>query len=320
MTNRDRKSGPGRSGGGYRNPPPAADPPRKGFFDNLLSPRIPSATSMPRIRTAFTRGVVTVMGAPVLVIAPILYVLFVWLVLIALGYEGAFAPLANLLALPPIGTSLDATLATSVFGLKGGIFGMFAFLAVRAAALAFLATAAVAMLDEGHVTAARLRRGLRVLPVTFATCVIGVAILYFGSFIAQILGPGFGILVQIASVLLGVYLFVFAPIAAADQARPMPETLARATRAARMPGTGNLTLAALYVLPSLVVIFVRAVPGGLIGANPTVGGWVYVLGLNLLHVALLTTFAFRYLSVAHEVPDAPARAARSARGGGRGRR
>ena len=27
--------------------------------------------------------------------------------------------------------------------------------------------------------------------------------------------------------------------------------------------------------------------------------------VNLLHVALLATFAFRYLSVAHEVPDAP---------------
>jgi hypothetical protein len=276
---------------------------------------------MPRIRTAFTRGVTTVMGAPTLVIAPIVYVLVVWLALVALGYQGAFAPLVNLLALPPIGTSLDATLATSLFGLKGGIFGMFVFLAIRAAALAFLAAAAVAMLDDGRVSPARLRSGLRALPVTFATCVIGVAILYFGSFFAQLLGPGFGILIQIGSVVMGVYLFVFAPIVAVDQARPMPEALARSVRAARMPGTGNLTLAALYVLPSLVVIFVRGVPGGLIGANPTIGAWVYVLGLNLLHVAMLTTFAFRYLSIAHEVPEAPVRAPRAARSGtGRGRR
>ncbi len=319
MTNRDRKGNRGPSG--YRDRAPAPAPQRRGFLDNLLTPRVPGATSMPRIRTAFVRGVVTVMGAPALVIAPIVYVLVVWLALVAFGYQGAFSPLANLLALPPIGTSLDATLATSIFGLKGGIFGMFAFLAVRAAALAFLTAAAVAMLDEGRVTAARLRRGLRALPVMFATCVIGVAILYFGSFFAQLLGPGFGILIQIGSVIFGVYLFVFAPILAVDQARPMPDALARSARAARMPGTGNLSLATLYVLPSLVVIFVRAVPGGLIGANPTIAAWVYVLGLNLLHMAMLTTFAFRYLSIAHEVPEAPARASRAARSSaGRGRR
>jgi hypothetical protein len=36
---------------------------------------------------------------------------------------------------------------------------------------------------------------------------------------------------------------------------------------------------------------------------------------------MLTTFAFRYLSIAHEVPEAPVRAPRAARSGtGRGRR
>jgi len=36
-----------------------------------------------------------------------------------------------------------------------------------------------------------------------------------------------------------------------------------------------------------------------------------------LHLALLATFTFRYLSVAHEVPDAPVKTARPAT---RGRR
>ena len=40
---------------------------------------------MPRVRTALTRGVVTVLGTPVLLLAPIVFVLIVWLVLIAIG-------------------------------------------------------------------------------------------------------------------------------------------------------------------------------------------------------------------------------------------
>ena len=40
--------------------------------------------------------------------------------------------------------------------------------------------------------------------------------------------------------------------------------------------------------------------------------------MNLLHIAIVTAFALRYLAVADEVPDAPVRAARE-RGGGRRR-
>jgi hypothetical protein len=43
------------------------------------------------------------------------------------------------------------------------------------------------------------------------------------------------------------------------------------------------------------------------GVNPTIGAWLFVLVINLLHVVLLAAFAFRYLSVAHEVPEPPAR-------------
>jgi hypothetical protein len=51
------------------------------------------------------------------------------------------------------------------------------------------------------------------------------------------------------------------------------------------------------------VIVAPGKPGNLIGVNPTAGAWVFALLINLLHIALLATFAFRYLSVAHEVPE-----------------
>ena len=262
---------------------------------------------MPRVQTAITRGVVTILGSPALVVASVLYPVLTWLVLIAAGYQGPFAPLANLLALPPIGTSVDASLATSLFGLQGGLFGIIAFLAVRAIALALLTAAVVEALEDGRVTRACLRRGFRALPVTFAVCIIGVGILTLSSFFGPLLGPGFGILLQVGALVFGLYLFTFAPIVAVDEGRSMPDSLARSVRAARIPRAGNLTLAALYVVPSIAVIVAPGKPGNLIGVNPTIGAWVFVLLINLLHVALLATFAFRYLSVAHEVPEPPVR-------------
>ncbi|MGZ5213402.1 MAG: hypothetical protein ACXWXM_06760 [Actinomycetota bacterium] len=305
---RKRKARPAPRPSGYRDPRPAATPARKrGILDSLFAPRVPGSTSMPRVRTAITRGVITVLGSPTLVVAPVLYLLLVWLVLVAAGYQGPFAPLANLLALPPIGTSLDASLATSLFGLQGGLFGIIVFLAARAIALSLLTAAVVGALEDGRVTRAGMRRGLRALPVTFAICIIGVGILTLSSFFGPLLGPGFGILLQVGALVVGLYLFTFAPIIAVDEGRTMPESLGRSIRAARLPGAGNLMLAALYVVPSIAVIVAPGKPGNLIGVNPTIGAWVFALLINLLHVTLLATFAFRYLSVAHEVPEPPER-------------
>ena len=262
---------------------------------------------MPRIRTALARGVVSIIGSPALLICVIVFPLLAWAVLIAVGYQGPFAPLANLLALPPIGTSLDATLATSVFGLEGGLIGILAFLVVRAIVLALLTSAVVSLLDEDGLAGWRPRRAIRALPVAFAVCIIGVGILTLSSFAGQLLGPGFGILLQVGALVLGAYLFVFAPVIALDEARSMPDSLTRSIRAARIPGAGNLTLAALYVVPSIAVIVAPGKPGNVIGVNPTIDAWVFVLAVNLLHVAVLSTFAFRYLSIAAEVPDAPVR-------------
>jgi hypothetical protein len=304
MSGRKKKGRSAPRPSGYRDPKPAPSrAPKRGILDTMFAPRVPGSASMPRIRTALTRGLITVIGAPALVIAPILYVLVMWLGMVAAGYQGPFAPFANLLSLPPIGTSLDATLATGLFGLQGGLLGILAFLAVRAVALALLTAMAVEALEEGHVSSTCIRRGLRALPVTFAVCVIGVGILTLSSLFGQLLGPGFGILLQVGALVFGLYLFAFAPIVAVDEGRSMPDSLARSVRAARIPGVGNLALAALYVVPSIALIVMPGKPGNLFDVNPTIGAWVFVLAMNLLHLALLVTFAFRYLSVAHEVPE-----------------
>jgi hypothetical protein len=310
MSNRKKKSRPPQRPSGYRDPKPAPTPVRKrGLLDSMFAPRVPGSSSMPRIRTAITRGVVTVLGSPVLVVAPIVFVLGVWLLLVAAGYQGPFAPLANLIALPPIGTSLDATFATSLFGLRGGLYGILVFLAVRAILLALTTAAIIEALEDGRVTRASIRRAVRSMPVTFAICIVAVGVLTLSSVFGQLIGPGFGILLQVGALVVGLYLLVFAPVIAIDERRSMPDSLAKSFRAARIPGVGNLSLAALYVVPSIALIVIPGKPGNLMGVNPPAEAWIFVLLINLLHLALMAAFAFRYLSIAHEVPDPPARAA-----------
>jgi hypothetical protein len=317
MTSKKKKR-PTPRPSGYRNPDPTPQPARRrGFLDPLLAPRAAGPSTMPRIRTALARGVVTVIGTPALVIGTMLLLLVFWLVLVALGYQGPLAPLASLLAIPPVGTSLDASLATSIFGLQGGLYGILGFLLVRALVLGVTSAAVVEVLDTGRVTAGSFRVGLRALPVTVSVCIIGVGILTAASIAGPLLGPGIGLLLQVGGLVIGTDFFVFASVIAVSEQRSMPDSLARSVRAARMPGAGNLNLATLYVLASVALIVLPGKPGNLIGVNPTPGAWAFAIVVNLLHLAMLGTFAFRYLSVAHEVPDAPVRAARS---GSRGRR
>jgi len=107
---------------------------------------------------------------------------------------------------------------------------------------------------------------------------------------------------------LGVAWLGFAPAIAVVERRRLTDVLGRSVRAARMPGSGNLTFAVLYVLPSYAVLVAPGKPGGAIGVNPSVGAWVLVLVVNLLHVAVTVAFAYRYLSVADVVPEEAPRA------------
>ena len=84
----------------------------------------------------------------------------------------------------------------------------------------------------------------------------------------------------------------------------MTDNLLRSVRAARMPGSANLWLAVGYVLISLVVLIVP-LPGSTIGVTPSISAWVAAVVINVMHVIVQSTLAYRYLAVAPEVPEEP---------------
>jgi hypothetical protein len=260
---------------------------------------------MPRLRTTFARGVVLVLSTPALVLGVPLVMLLVWLALLAIGFQGPFTLLEALFAVPPVGTFVDTQLSGQVFR-QGGFaaFGVFGFVFFRSVVLAIVATVSVERLRTGRVTSWAVKRALRVLPTTFAVSFSGLAILIVGNIVSVFLGPGLGLLAFVAAITAGVYLFAFAPAVAADEDRTLPDTMRRALRVARMPGSSNLWLAVIYALGSLALLL-AAIPGGTIGVNPSAGAWTISVLINLLHVAVAATFVFRYLSVAALTPDEP---------------
>jgi hypothetical protein len=121
--------------------------------------------------------------------------------------------------------------------------------------------------------------------------------------------------------------FSFAPVIAGTERRRFLDILGRGIRAARMPGSGNLTFATIYVVPvfaTIIATVAGATPGATLDVNPPYTAWIYVVMMNLLHAAIAGAVAMRYLAIADEVPDAPVRATASrardrARSGGRRR-
>ncbi len=136
-------------------------PPGEACSTRSSRPRAAGATSMPTIRTSLARGVVTVAGTPVLAVAAVAIVAAEWLGALALGYEGPFALFVSALALPPVGTSFDATLSTALFGLQGGFFAILGFVALRAVVQALLVAAIVEVLRASPLGRWTLVRALR---------------------------------------------------------------------------------------------------------------------------------------------------------------
>ena len=321
MTNKNKRSKPRDRDDGHRSAPPAsrgAEPaPRRGLLDSLFSPRVGS-TSMPGIRTSAARGLAVVAGTPVLAVGTVALVVLEWLAALALGYEGPFALFVNALGLAPVGTSFDATLSTSLFGLQGGFFAILGFVAFRAMVQALLVAVIVEILRSAPLGRWTLIRALRTLPAALAVNIAGIGLLTVASLLGPLLGPAFGLLIQMAALVGGVYVLSFAPVIAADEGRRLSDAMSRSVRAARMPGSGNLTLAAIYVVASIAILVVPGKPGSDLGVNPTVSAWVMVLVANLLHVVMQAMVAFRYLSVADEVPDAAPRRQAAPRARSRG--
>jgi hypothetical protein len=287
------------------------------MLDSIFAPRAAGSTSMPRIRSSLARGVTVVAGTPALAAGAIVFPVLEWLAALALGYQGPFALFVSATALAPVGTSFDATLSTALFGLQGGFIAILGFVVLRAIVQALMIGAIVDVLHGSTLGRWTLARALRTFPVALAVGLAGVGLLTLASILGPLLGPAFGLLIQMAALVGGVYLLGFAPVIAAEEGRRLPDTMGRSIRAARIPGAGNLTLAAIYVVASVALLVAPGKPGSDLGVNPSVGAWVLVLVANLLHVAMQATLAFRYLSIADEVPEPAAKRRPEPRGRGR---
>ena len=271
---------------------------------------------MPRIPTSVLRGLATVLSSPVMVVTTIGIVVAEWLALVAFGFEGPFSLVVNAPGLPPVGTYTDLTLSISVFGVKTGFIALLGFVALRAMILAVMTSMTVDALQTGAASRWSVVRALRILPVTVAVNLVCLGLLVAANFIGPILGAGFGLLILMAALVGGVYLFGFAPTIGATERRGMADILGRSVRAGRTPGAGNLTFAALYVVTAIALLAVPK-PGSIIGVNPSIGAWVIAFLAGLGHVVVIATLAYRYLSVADEVPEAAPRREPASRAGRR---
>jgi hypothetical protein len=278
-------------------------PPRRGLFAGAARPPM---DSMPRIRTAFARGLLGMWASPLVVGATVGWIVLEWFVILALGYPGPFSMLGHVSALPPLSTITDITISTGILGIRIGLLFTIAVGVVHALWLAVLTGWAVETIETGTATRWGAVRGLRAFPVTVALHVIGVAALFISQFVVSIGGPGLSLFLQIGVLVVVLWVLAFAPVIAVAEGRRLTDCLGRSVRAARLPGSGNVTFATLYVIPVFATL-IAGVPGSKLDVSPPPSAWVFVILANLFHAAMLAAYAMRYLAVAGEVPDAPVR-------------
>ena len=279
--------------------------PRRGLLSGMSAPPL---DSMPRIRTAFTRGLAGTWSSPLLVGSILVWLLTEWLVVVALGYPGPFALLAHVSAPTPLSTYTDLSLSTGILGVRQGLLLVFATAAVHALWFSLLVGLAIETIESGRATRWGAVRGLRAYPVVIALHVIGVAVVFASQIVAAIGGGGLAFIIQMAALVAATWVFAFAPVIAVTEHRRLMDCLGRSMRAARMPGSGNLTFAAIYTVSIFATFLAPGLPGVLLDVDPPASAWIFVVLMNLLHAAILGAFALRYLAVAEEVPDAPVRA------------
>jgi hypothetical protein len=302
--------------------PAQAEQPRRGLLDSILAPRTPGASPMPKLRSTIAKGTLTALGIPGLLIAIPVVLLVVWLLLALVGFQGPFTALGVTFAIPPVTTFADAQVAGRAFraavdakGLAAtlpGFVGLAGLLLLHAALSAVIATLCVEQLRTGGTSSWALRRALRVIRTTAAVGLLGLGLLVAGNLVAALFGSIGVILGLVGSMVVGVYLFGFAPAIAADEDRRVSDILIRSVRASRMPGSANLWFAIGYVLLALISV-VAPLPGSEIGVTPSISAWAACILVNLFGVLVQATLVYRYLVVAREVAEQPPQRERAAR-------
>ena len=263
---------------------------------------------MPPIGRSFGRGLLTVVSSPVLLLVALLAPLLAWLAVLALGYEGPPAPLVYLLAIPPISTIFDLGAGSSALGI-GPAFLVFLTISMllRATVYSVVAGMIVEALEDGRVSMYGMLRGLRAIPTVIVVEVLSFSLIITSQLVFPVLGPGIGLLAQLAALVGGVYFLGFAPTASIRQGRRMPDTIRRSGRAAMLPGSQHLLFCSIY---SFFVVFVLPpLPprGAEITANPSLATWVFTLAVNVLHLGFMAALSYRWIVAEPSVPEEPVR-------------
>jgi hypothetical protein len=295
--------------------PVPAKPERRGVLGGFLTPRPAVDVGMPSMRSSFVRGAVTMLSTPGVMVAVPVVLALVWLAVLSVGYQGPFVVLAHAFALPPVGTATDVSVAARAVP-SAAIVAVGVTIVFRTLVVAGVTGVAVQALRTGRADRWWWVPAIRSIRASLAVSLASVSVLFLAQLVGALLGGagGLGLFLQIGAFVLGVNAFAYAPVIAATENRRLIEALSRSWRAARVPGTGGLALATLYVLPSLALLLAApALPGGTVGVNPSVGAWVLVIVVNVIHVSVSAMYAYRYLSIADAVPEPAPRATPASR-------
>jgi hypothetical protein len=282
---------------------PERAPRRLGLFGGSMVSA--GDSSLPPLGRTLGRGFLAVLTQPALVAVTIVLVAATWLLLIALGFQGAPSRLSDTLAMPPISTYFDLGTGVSLFGLGTSFLIFLAVTSVvRAVVTAVLAGLIVESIVDGRTSRYGALIGLRAVPTQLAVQLASISFIFIGQAALQALGPGIGFLGSVAALVGGLFFTGFAPTAAIRQGRGVVESLRRSGRAAMLPGGRHLTLCALYFIVSLPVALL-VTPGNEITANPPLTSWIVVFAFNVLHMVFMAAFAYRWIVAEPDVPDQP---------------
>jgi hypothetical protein len=265
-------------------------------------------SALPPIGRSLGRGLVAVASQPILVVTTVVVVAAAWFGLLALGFEGVPTRLADILAMAPVSTFFDLGTGAAMYG-TGTEFLIFlgGSIAVRAILTALLTGMVLEALEDGRVTRYGVLRGVTALPTAVVVQIASFSLIVAGNLVLPVLGPGLGFLGFVSALVGGLFFLGFAPVAAIREGRTVMETIRRSARAALLPRGRQLMLCSLYFLLALPVAVGFAPGGSEITANPTLVTWMFVLVANVLHLAFMATFAYRWVVAEPDVPDQPVR-------------
>jgi hypothetical protein len=307
-----------RRNSGYRDPRPAPRPAstdsaasrpaaRPGLLSSMFTARAAGSSNMPRVRSSLVRGIAVAVGTPVLLVGTVVLVLIAWIGALSMGYQGPVPRLASLLAMPPVGTLFDLQFSSAILGVANGpaaLLGMLPFAIARSVVTGVIFGLAVEVLDTGRASVSGTRRGLLVAPIVLIVTVIQLGFFIVAGYIGPLV-PGLGLFVVLGTVTAAVYFLAYAPIAQLREGRGVLESLSLASRGARIPGTSSLAMALLFTVPAIAI---QQAPLGGFGVNPSALTWLFVLFVNVLHVSVMATFAYRWMCIEDEIPEPPVRA------------